>query len=265
MDGVKDFFEVFESKLRSPVLGSTLLSFIAINWKALYVVIFSSTSFAGKFEYFDNNTDPLTLLVYPLLLGLFVVLLGPWLKLIGAHLSKLPTSKLKTLQAITAHETLLYRQKLASERKRLLATEEEALIEQAKRDQIIQNEISDTKIREDLERQIKDLRKAFEVSNSKITSEQLEEIDAKLAALEGMSAVNSAVISDIQITQEKRDQIEVIQDRIKRYRAQLKSESLAEFQKVEIEEKIIEELSNIDAIKKGLPYPGKNLDDEIPF
>lgn len=265
MTGFKEFLEAFDSKLRSPVLGSAFLSFIAINWKALYVVIFSSTSFANKFEYFDKNTNPLTLLVYPLILGFLIVLIGPWLKLLGAHLSKSPISKLKTLQANAAHETILHKQKLASERKRLLGTEEEALIEQAKRDQIIQDQIFDAKIKDDLEKQISELRRNFEENSAKYSSKQLQDLEDKLTLLEANSLVNASEISEIKLTQEKTAQIDVINQRISRYREQLEENSLAEFERIDLEEKIIKELKNIETIKNGFPYPPKDLDKEIPF
>ena len=64
------------------------------------------------------------------------------------------------MQADAAHRLLLQKQQLENTRKRMLADDETALIEAAKRDYAI-NQIEDDEIRKNLQKQIDELRVAY--------------------------------------------------------------------------------------------------------
>jgi len=77
-DFLNQVFQAWSDRIRSPILGSVVLAFIAINWKPLYYLFFAETSVLTRFAYFDMKTDLGTLFLGPLAIGLLV---GPVTKL----------------------------------------------------------------------------------------------------------------------------------------------------------------------------------------
>ena len=165
MDGIKEFFEALGSRVKSPILGSVLISFIVINWKVLFFVLFAKVKAVDKFEYFDANTGLTSLFVIPLVSGLALAIASPWIKLGGMHLAKTPREKMKALQHEIDNANLIRKQESTLRIKTLLTTQEEALIEQVKRDQGITQDIQDEDKKAELQKQIDALRADMDSSN----------------------------------------------------------------------------------------------------
>ena len=122
LDYFKELVSAANSRVRSPVLGSIAVVFIAFNWKELFYVIFAKTSVQVRLSYFDVNTDSWSLIYWPLIIGGALSFLYPWITLASSQLAKFPVRALKTMQG----EEEIMRQ--------IRSLEDEANIEKAKAD-----------------------------------------------------------------------------------------------------------------------------------
>ncbi len=95
---LKDMFESWGERLRSPILGPIALSFLLINWQAIFFVLFANVPVFTRLNYFDANTSFMTFVWQPLALGLTLAFLSPWLKFAGAVVAKKPSKLLNQLQ-----------------------------------------------------------------------------------------------------------------------------------------------------------------------
>jgi hypothetical protein len=157
MDGIKEILDALNTRIRSPIFGSITIAFIFTNWKPLFYLAFSDSTVSTKFTYFDTSTTIWSLIAIPLALGLILAVASPWITLFSSQVAEFPTSKRKLLQVDSIHKSLLRKQELEQTRKQILAETEIGLIKAAKRDEEIQK-IGDPKIRENLQKQIDDLR-----------------------------------------------------------------------------------------------------------
>jgi len=145
--------EAMLSRVRSPLLGSVLIAFTIINWKAIFFVVFSASTAVEKFEFFDQQTTVWTLLYAPIAVGLVLGLASPWISLFGAWAASQPVQQQRILTDRLASERLFQRAKLAKARELEQTVLEETLIDRAKRDQEIDS-IDDVNRREQVRNQI---------------------------------------------------------------------------------------------------------------
>lgn len=101
-DYLKDIFQAWGDRIRSPFFGSTLISFCLINWKALFYVFLAEKPVRMRILYFEHNTDWTSLFVLPLISGLILALILPWASFAGAWMARLPRSKLHVIQNLEA-------------------------------------------------------------------------------------------------------------------------------------------------------------------
>lgn len=99
MDVLKDAFEAMSQRIRSPIVGSIVLSFLVINWKAVAYLLFADHPLLVRFAFWDGNTNADSLVTQPLVYGLIVAFLLPWTKLAGAWIAQVPTRWLRMLQS----------------------------------------------------------------------------------------------------------------------------------------------------------------------
>ncbi|SCZ63962.1 hypothetical protein SAMN04488118_105161 [Epibacterium ulvae] len=104
MEVVKDIFDAFSERLRSPFLGSILLAFAFWNWQVLWFMLFADVPVADRIAYFDAHTDGWQLYLYPILSGVAFAVFMPWLRYAGAEIAKHPNARLKQLQSDEARE-----------------------------------------------------------------------------------------------------------------------------------------------------------------
>lgn len=84
MDGLKEIYDSMTSRLKSHVFGSIAIAFVLWNWKVIYVLCFSEMPILDRIEFFDCNTSPWSLYVFPALTGVIWGLLAPSINA-GAH------------------------------------------------------------------------------------------------------------------------------------------------------------------------------------
>lgn len=97
LDYFKELVSAANSRVRSPVLGSIAVVFIALNWKELFYVFFAKTSAQVRLSYFDVNTDEWSLFYWPLIMGIGLAISYPWINLVSSQLAKLPVRALKKM------------------------------------------------------------------------------------------------------------------------------------------------------------------------
>ncbi len=76
-NGLKEIFTALQERIRTPVYGSIFLALIVLNWKVVFVLVFTKEPYVDKFKYFADNTCWLSLFVIPFLLGLLMVYITP--------------------------------------------------------------------------------------------------------------------------------------------------------------------------------------------
>ncbi len=99
LDVLKEAYDAYSERIRSPIVGSIFFSFVAINWKPLWFLVFEEASARRKFEYFDGATNFLSLYFGPIFLGISIALALPWFQFVWARLVSRPIRMLKSYQA----------------------------------------------------------------------------------------------------------------------------------------------------------------------
>lgn len=114
MNFISEFLEAWSQRVRSPILGSVLISFLIVNWQPIWYLIFADRPVRNKFIYFDTNTNIFTIFVYPVIIGLSLAIFVPWIRLFGAHLVRGPLKKLRKLEDGEAQEQKLHKLELSA-------------------------------------------------------------------------------------------------------------------------------------------------------
>lgn len=157
MDSLREIFDAMNSRIRSPIFGSIAVMFIIFNWKPLFYLAFAHKPAEEKFQFFDANVTLISGLVAPIALGVLFAIASPWIALFSAWLAEAPTTRRKLRQTKSTDKILTEKLRLDQTRNQLLASEERALIDAAKRDEEVK-EIEDPEIRDELKREIEQLR-----------------------------------------------------------------------------------------------------------
>jgi hypothetical protein len=104
MDVLKDAFEAMSQRIRSPIVGSIVLSFLVINWKAVAYLLFADQPLLVRFAFWDGNTEWWTLYLAPIFAGLIAALMLPWITLAGTWIANKPVSSRRILQSKAQHK-----------------------------------------------------------------------------------------------------------------------------------------------------------------
>lgn len=141
MDSIKEIFDIMGQRIKSPVWGFIALAFIALNWQPLYFVLFSGEPAAEKFDFFDKNTDWISIYLRPLMFGTAFAVLSPRVSNWFIKLTVEPTNEKRMREVEEAHKISREKNRLSTEReneqkihRQKLANDEQELIDQAKRD-----------------------------------------------------------------------------------------------------------------------------------
>ena len=154
---MKEIFDAFAARVKSPVFGYFFFALVAVNWKALFLLFASESPPLERVTEFENLTSIATLFFYPFIISSLVAIIYPWINYAFLYISKKPTNLRNLIQAQAEHALLVKKQELEEERMRLSSTKEKALIDQATRDKEIE-EIDNIAVREKLKSEIESLR-----------------------------------------------------------------------------------------------------------
>lgn len=154
---MKDLFEAINTRVKEPYWGFFVLSFLAFNWKGLFLLSFSVGTAQEKIALFEVETTLWSLLVCPIGSALIILLLTPWLKVILGYATRSAYERINSQELKRESKYLAEKNSLEKERARELANKEKELIDQAMRDEDIEK-IKDVDVKENLKKEIVELR-----------------------------------------------------------------------------------------------------------
>ncbi|MDP2519276.1 hypothetical protein Q8W33_11940 [Shimia thalassica] len=166
MEYLKEIYEAWGARVKSNLLGSVVLSFLAINWKVFFYLVFADRPVLQKFRYFDANTDNWSLFVSPILVGGAIALGLPFLNNLTHRVVSAPISRIRSRDEAYSHERLSQRNEWEVERNRAIEIFEKRLVAAAQIDQEIENTIEDEDVKEKLRKQIEEQRVISDTSKS---------------------------------------------------------------------------------------------------
>jgi len=154
---MKDVLDAVSARIKAPYFGYVLLSFIAINWRAFFVLSLSRGTPQARLSAFDIETSFVSLVAAPLLIGAGITLASPWIRYGVAYLSRKPQHLFDLIQLDSEHEKMLRKTVLERSRSEHFADRENELIDRAKRDSEIED-IENEELKARLSEQIEALR-----------------------------------------------------------------------------------------------------------
>ena len=182
LDIFKDGAEAWLQRIKSPIIGSFVLSFFAFNWKVIFFVVFSDAPILFRFWYFDFQTSIWTLLVCPVGAGLLIGLGTPFLNYFGSYFAKWPTEKHRVLTANSASVVMTAKAELATARLLSSAKFKKAALLDAQATREIEEANLSDEAREDLDKKLDDLADS-EAVNQEPESTDSDEISRTAAQL----------------------------------------------------------------------------------
>lgn len=154
---MKEIFEAFGTRIRSPFFGYFALSLFSLNWKAIFILTMSDEKINVRIAQFEKLTSIGSLVWYPIALAILISIVYPWIQYFFLFLASKPTNLKNILQSKSEHILLIEKKKFEQERLQLLSLQEEAVIDQAKRDKIV-DEIEDEDIKDTVKKKLESLR-----------------------------------------------------------------------------------------------------------
>lgn len=186
MDWIKELIETVSNRVKVPVYSSILISLLLFNWKVVFYLTFAKATIIEKFAYFDIHTGPDSL-GWPILIGTLLTISSPWIKYAITIVTRRPYEYWKISQNSSQNTISLHKQRLETqslqEINRYAEELEENLIKRKKRDQRINEEISDPKEKIKLNKEIEEVRK--NVSKKINNSPKKQTTNASLPKLDG--------------------------------------------------------------------------------
>lgn len=161
MQFLTDAFSAMAERIRSPIIGSIAIAFVAFNWKPIFFLAFSSTPILLKFSYFDLMTSLNSLFVYPIIIGTVVALISPFVSLFGFFCASWPITKLRLRQTKLAHDVLEEKAKFTIAREQAGVDLKRVLLSRAEADQAIKDAPLDKDVRDELEDRVEKSQKTI--------------------------------------------------------------------------------------------------------
>jgi hypothetical protein len=122
----KQIVDAWGDRLRSPVLGSILIFFVATNWQSLFYLFFADKPVRARLLYFEANTDGWSLYGTPVIGGVILAIAVPWVSLAGAFLARFPRAILHEVQSSEALKRRIVVYRLKADEEEAKASVEEA-------------------------------------------------------------------------------------------------------------------------------------------
>ncbi|MTH14478.1 hypothetical protein [Flavobacterium sp. LC2016-01] len=80
-DLIKDFIDASKERLKTPISGAFLWSFIIYNWRPIFLLMFSNKSIEDKITVINNEYCNLLAIIVPILMAIFYTKTIPWIML----------------------------------------------------------------------------------------------------------------------------------------------------------------------------------------
>ncbi len=104
MQVIKDAFDAFSERVRSPWIGSILFAFLFWNWKDLWILFFADLPAADRLVLFEATTDASSLYLWPIVTGIVAAMVLPWITYVGEVIARAPNRAIKKLQTDEARQ-----------------------------------------------------------------------------------------------------------------------------------------------------------------
>lgn len=154
---MKDLLDAINTRVKEPYWGFFLLSFLAFNWRGLFLLFFATGTAQERIGLFDSQTNFWGLLFLPIVTSVIILLTTPWLKVIFGYATRSAYERISSQELKRESKYLSEKNSLEKERAVEFANKENELIDQAKRDVDI-DQIADEETREKLKMEIDKLR-----------------------------------------------------------------------------------------------------------
>lgn len=160
---LKTFFETSKERIKNPFIGAFIFSWIAINWKPVLLLIFSTKTIEGKITYIEINYSlVLNTLILPAMIAISYIAVLPYLMWFLDSIS---------LKAIYGRKTNMVQLQLNDIKAKQDLAEEESNLENIKADYREKADLNKKIERlntliEDQREQIKELNEEIEVYSS---------------------------------------------------------------------------------------------------
>jgi len=188
---MRDFFEFFNSRLRTPLLGNFLIGFLLVNWQSALVLVLGTATIEERIGVFQTQLGLQNSIFYPAIVSLFLSIIQPFLRLGGAYLSYWPEHRRRLLQLRSDTEYDLEKKKIELEQQKVTGAFESELIERAKRTANIE-EIEDDNARLQALREVDNLRSNTRRAVLEGLSSQVTDWSSKLSGEAKKLLVNAA-------------------------------------------------------------------------
>lgn len=217
MEFIKDIYEAWGARIKSNVFGSVAIAFILVNWKVLYFLSFADVPVEMKFNYFDANTNWISIYLLPILIGVILALGLPFINDLAHGVVSKPISRVRSRDDEYAHERLKKKNEWEAERNRSL----ELLVEKAEIEERAEN-IKDEDRREEIQEKLAHLNAgeiheaalkelyARKVSRLSHLDDEVSDLKAELKARERNQTftIGSSLEDDVGL--EKRNRIDFL-------------------------------------------------------
>lgn len=137
-----DVLDAVSARIKAPYFGYAVLAFIALNWRAIFMLVMTDGTPEARLEAFDAQTDYIQLIVWPLVSGAVAAVLAPWIRFLFDWASFTPLGWGALLQLQAEDRQTKAKANLERSRSALFAQQEEEVIARAKRDKEVE-EIAD--------------------------------------------------------------------------------------------------------------------------
>lgn len=182
METIKEIYDAYSQRIRSPFFGYIIIAFIIINWKAIFFLLFSDEPILTRFSYIDQTTGFWRSVFFPIISGVSAALAKPYLSLWGAMWADWPVNKQKLNEAKASSDVAEYKEILLEQKKRKI----EEIISTAQQDEEIEK-IQDDEVREQVKDQVENVRKSGDIifidEPKKTNSDLIKELEKKVAEL----------------------------------------------------------------------------------
>jgi hypothetical protein len=188
---MNDLVDAVTTRIRAPYFGFSLLAFVALNWRGLFLLFATEGTPEQRLDAFDAATTVFSVYVLPLVVGVAVAAVAPWVRLFFSRIWIKPLQLIDFITIEGEHQRTIQKTKLEQARTELFANKESELINRAVRDAEV-DKIEDDDLRNSLKSEIEMLRRQRDQLSMEAKSPVFEpiEFDLLVAALKGDGSIN---------------------------------------------------------------------------
>lgn len=189
-DLIKSLIDSSKERVKTPITGAFIISFIAYNWKAILFLLFSTASIEDKLYFITYKYCSFYSILFPFLIAIFYSIAVPYLMMIIENLNKTAKHGRQVYKYDGRINEVILKIKLADQELKL---QDKMSLNQEKEDMLTRiKELEDTlKTRNDSQKaididyrkQIADLTKRLNQANSNNNIQKLINFDEDLSDL----------------------------------------------------------------------------------